>query len=67
MALTGMSVKDWKEALDFSTRKVKSLGIHQQGHHLGQEGGPRGMEMLVKHFKELNKDTEYGKWEVDQV
>ena len=22
MALTGMSVKDWKEALDFSTRKV---------------------------------------------
>ena len=25
------------------------------------------MEKLVKHFKELNKDTEYGKWEVDQV
>ena len=23
MALTGMSVKDWREALDFSTRKVK--------------------------------------------
>ena len=25
MALTGMAVKDWKEALDFSTRKVKSF------------------------------------------
>ena len=25
MALTGMSVKDWREALDFSTRKVKAF------------------------------------------
>jgi len=51
MALTGMSVKDWREALDFSTRK---------------EGGPRGMEKLVEYYKEVNKDAEYGKWEVDQ-
>ena len=29
MSLTGMSVKDWKEALDFSTRKVKSFGGHE--------------------------------------
>ena len=25
------------------------------------------MEQLVEYYKELNKDAEYGKWEVDQV
>ena len=25
------------------------------------------MEKLVEYYKEVNKDAEYGKWEVDQV
>jgi len=52
MALTAMSAKDWKLGLDFSTRK---------------EGGPKGLEELVEHFKEVNGETNWGKWEVDQV
>ena len=35
--------------------------------HDAQEGGPKGMENLVSHFKELNGETNWGKWEVDQV
>ena len=34
---------------------------------LFQEGGPVGLPAVVAHFKELNGDTGWGKWEVDQV
>ena len=61
MTLTGMSAKYWREALDFSRRKVKSIFKGNVGpleiHHHAQEGGPRGMEKLVGHFKELNGET----------
>ena len=69
MALTGMAAKDWRQALDFSTRKVKTLIYMEEvlDQHDAQEGGPKGMEDLVSHFKELNGETNWGKWEVDQV
>ena len=35
--------------------------------HDAQEGGPKGMEEIISHFKELNGETNWGKWEVDQV
>ena len=48
--------------------KTSSLILNRQHHKEdGQEGGPKGLKELVEHFKEVNGETNWGKWEVDQV
>ena len=48
--------------------KTSSLILNRQHRkEYGQEGGPKGLEELVEHFKEVNGETNWGKWEVDQV
>ena len=50
--------------------KTSSLILNRQHHKedgQGQGGGPKALEELVEHFKEVNGETNWGKWEVDQV
>ena len=48
--------------------KTSSLILYRQHHKKdGQKRGPKGLEEVVEHFKEVNGETNWGKWEVDQV